>query len=60
LKADEHIADHPAGIRIVAIEDTFTQDIAPFGIFLYGRGIYIANDMVSIDKNNFLIPAVEY
>jgi hypothetical protein len=59
LQPDKAIADYFAGISIVAIEDTFPEDITPFGLLLFGPGIKIANNMVSIDEHHPFFPAVQ-
>jgi len=59
LQPDKAIADYFAGINIVAVEDTFPDDITPFSLLLFGPGIKIANIMVSIDEYHPFFPAVQ-
>jgi hypothetical protein len=44
---------------IMAVEDTFPQHIAPFGIMLPGRGIHVADYVIGIRKNETFIPTIE-
>jgi hypothetical protein len=44
----------------MAKKDTFPKHIAPLGVFLDRWGIDILNNVVSIYKDYFFVPTVQY